>query len=1305
MNLSKLKTYAPAARTAFIEAVKRRAVVLGIREDAVEPLTETGDLAVIGGQPFPRSVVPLRRDLLERIGRDGFEPAMEAIAYTWFNRFVALRYMELHGYLSHGYRVLSHPEHGSLPELLEKAEHVTLEGLDRAEVIRLKLDGTRDEELYRLLLLAQCQELYRILPSIFSRLDDATILLLPDNLLHSDSVIRQLVAGSGEEDWQQVEVLGWLYQFYISEKKDAVMARKSAVPTEDIPAVTQLFTPHWIVRYLVENSLGRLWLLNRPGSRLRGHMPYYIEPATAEPPAWQAGWTNRISFREGEFQKWMWLRPQPLPAVPAKEDDDIDDSSQAYALTVDGYAYARSRWGDPDGNKVEELQREGWEYASFEDLRCCLFFLQRAMKWGSGSGPVLEEMKQFRACHTALCLAWQREWSSHTVDLPDLSLVGVEASSAAETDFLKITKPEEIRLVDPAVGSGHMLTYAFDLLTLIYEEEGYAPPDIPGLILRHNLHGLEICPRAAQLAELALVFKARQKSRRFFQPEHLVRPRIIELRDVRFGEDELHDYTHTLRLGDLFNQPVLRLLHQFEEAKTFGSLIQPCFDERAIADLSRAIEAKELGGHLFLRGTHLKVLRVLEQAEALTQRYHVVVANPPYMGAKGMNPKLKTFLQNNFSEYKYDLFAAFLARCLSLSLPFGRMGFMSPFVWMFIASYRDLRILLTGKATITSLVQLEYSGFDGATVPICTFTLLNHNLLDHLGSYIRLSDFRGSEQQGPRTLEAISNPNCGWFYRAAAKTFLKIPGTPIGYFVPNKTIGVFETGENIGSITQSDGQTKTGDNDRFIRKFWEISKALVAPRSWRFHPKGGEYRKWYGNVDSVVNWTESACKHYRSDHVARIIPEYLWEREGFCWNLISSSPLKGFRIKEAGHIFNLAAPTLFADRQTTIALLGVANSKVGNFIVHLFNPTLNCNIGDIQNIPLPQHFSSRSGEFSEIPESCIALARADWDNFETSWDFRDQPLLRPGLKGATLEASWRNWETQSTAAVRRMQELETENNRLFIAAYGLDGELQPEVPEEQITLARAEARRDMAAFLSYAVGCMMGRYSPDHPGLILANAGDSLREFLEKVGKPLAELTFAPDEDGIIPVLDGEWFEDDIVARTRDFLRATFGEAALNGNLQFLKQALGKDLRTYFQNDFGKDHLQTYKNRPIYWLFSSGKQKAFQCLVYLHRYTLGTLARIRTEYVIPLQGKLSARIANLDDGKLKASSSAQSKKFQTEQDQLKKQQAELIQFDEQLRHYADQRIALDLDDGVKVNYAKFGPLVAEAKKVCGAKED
>lgn len=1173
MDRTKLKNYAPQARREFIQAMIDQASYYGITADRIDPMTERGDVAVIAGREHPISIAKKRKKLEERIRRDGFHQAMETIAYTWFNRLVAIRYMELKGYIDHGYRVLSHPDNKPMPELLQYAEYVELPGLKKDLVIEWKLAGNKESELYRLLLTAQCNALSRTIPFLFGWIDDETDLLLPHNLLKTDSLIRSLVENLTAEDCESVEVLGWLYQFYISERKDQVMARKCAVPTEDIPAVTQLFTPHWIVRYLVENSLGRLWLLNRPSSRLREHMPYYIE-------------------------------------------------------------------GEP------------------------------------------------------------------------------------ETDYLKITKPEEIRLCDPAVGSGHMLTYAFDLLTLIYEEEGYAPTEIPALILRHNLYGLEICPRAAQLAELALVFKAREKSRRFFQPEHLVRPNIIELRDVRFAGNELRDYIHDLGLANLFNQPVLKLFHQFEEAKNFGSLIQPCLDERAIADVRRAIEAKDLGGQIFLRETHLKVLRVLEQAEALTQRYQVVVANPPYMGGNGMNTSVREFMREEYSSFKSDLFSAFTYRSSTLSLSGGLIGYMSPNVWMYISSHEGLRQHLLKAQILTGLVELPLSGFSGATVQICAFTFINSSATGYKAAFIRLLKFRGVDNMGPKTLEAITHPECGWFFRASPSDLQKIPGSPIAYWASDAMISAFENLKSLSDIGRPRQGLATTDNDRFLRLWFEVSahnscytardskEAVNSQAKWFPCQKGGPFRKWFGNNEWVVNWADNGKEikdlvtaRYGSAS-KRVANESLYFSQGISWSTISSS-LISMRFVPRGFIFETKGAMCFFENEALLkTALGFANSAVINPLLECISPTLDFHEGPIGRLPI----ASPRSAIEEDVGKCVSLARADWDNFETSWDFRDQPLLRPGLKGATLEASWRNWEAQSTAAVRRMQELETENNRLFIAAYGLDGELQPEVPEAQITLARAEARRDMAAFLSYAVGCMMGRYSPDHPGLILANAGDTLREFLEKVGKPLAVLTFAPDEDGIIPVLDGEWFEDDIVARTRDFLRATFGEVTLNENLRFIEQSLGKDgkpksLRDYFIGDFYKDHLQTYKKRPIYWLFSSGKMRAFQCLVYVHRYNEGTLARMRTEYVIPLQGQIAARIEQLEGNKSKAISTSHRNKIQKEQDKLKKQQAELVTFEEKLKHYADMRISLDLDDGVKVNYAKFGDLLAESKAVCGTKDE
>ena len=1187
METKHLKKYAPEARRNIIAAVKNKAAVYGLLPKEILPMREEGDVVIIGDRPFPRSVAKQRQELESRIDKEGFQHVIEAIAYTWFNRFVAIRFMELHGYLDHGYRVLSHPAGKSTPEILEHAERIKLPGLDRDKVIDLKLDGRQDELLYRMLLLAQCAELNRILPSIFGRLDDATALLLPDNLLHSDSLVRQLVAGSEEANWQQVEVLGWIYQFYIAEQKDTVMARKSAVPTDDIPAVTQLFTPHWIVCYLVENSLGRLWLLNRPDSRLREHMPYYIE---------------------GE----------------------------------------------------------------------------------------------------------------------------------AETDFLKITNPEEIRLCDPAVGSGHMLTYAFDLLSLIYEEEGYASAEIPALILRHNLHGLEICPRAAQLAELALVFKAREKSRRFFQPENLVRPRIIELRDVCFAENELRDYIHALGLGDLFNQPMLRLLHQFEEAKNFGSLIQPCLDERAIANARRAIEdrwspssnpsplAPNPFPSLFLRETHLKVLRVLEQAEALTQRYHVVVANPPYMGSNGMNGDLAAFTKKDYAQSKADLMTCFMERACSLCVENGFWGMVNIPTWMFLSSFEDLRRALLSTQRILSLVHLG-RGLFGADFGAVAFSIQNAVLNgDHFGTYRRLFE----KQVDVRTPEKIRDLFLDGTYgrhRANQTTFLNIPGAPIAYWISPKLQEVFISAPKMSSIVDAKQGLSTSDNPRFLRQWWEVNDDLRGRHGndrsdfsdgrlrWALYNKGGSFRRWYGNQEHVIWWRDNGrdIESLKPKSVLRGANYYFSRSVSWLSYTVSRN---SFRAYPEGFIFDTSAHSAFSNEEHVLDhVICFGNSNAFEVIATVINPTVNFHSGNFLDCP---RVDVDETKIKHLAKALIEISRCDWDNFETSWDFRDQPLLRPALKGATLEASWRNWEAQSTAAIRRMQELETENNRLFIAAYGLDGELQPEVPEAQITLARAEVRTDMAAFLSYAVGCMMGRYSLARPGLVLADAGGTIDDYWRIVGKDEvrsmndegnpaapADPNFIPDADGIIPVLDSEWFEDDIVARTKEFLRATFGESTLGENIGFIEKSLGKELRAYFLSEFYKDHLQTYKNRPIYWLFSSGKEKAFQCLVYLHRYTPATLARIRTEYVIPLQGKLAARIGHIEEEKTHATATSQRKKLQTEQDKLRKQQAELLKYDEQLRHHSDLKIALDLDDGVKVNYAKLGPLVAEAKKIYGTKED
>jgi len=1149
MNTTSLKSFAPAVRRQLLEAVERKL-----------------DYVLTADTPDLRQAAQ-QVELLRKEAAKDRKGVIDRVAYTWFNRFAALRFLDARGWHPFRARVLTPatPEEtqpeilkllrtGSFPEELQS--HTDLKRLNDLLDGRLPtaIAGADPHgEAYRGLILAACRFYHATMPFLFERVDDESELLLPDDLLTVNSVVEGFRTEISDEDCSEVEILGWLYQFYISERKDQVMARKSAVPTEDIPAVTQLFTPHWIVRYLVENSLGRLWLLNRPGSRLREHMPYYIE---------------------GE---------------------------------------KNATGGSPD-------------------------------------------------------------------------------------DFLKITKPEEIRLCDPAVGSGHMLTYAFDLLTLIYEEAGYAPTEIPALILRHNLHGLEICPRAAQLAELALVFKAREKSRRFFQPEHLVRPRIIELRDVRFAENELRDYIQALGLGDLFHQPMLRLLHQFEEAKNFGSLIQPCLDERAIADVRRAIEAKDLGGQLFLRETHLKVLRVLEQAEALTQRYHVVVANPPYMGSGNFNGRLRAGLEGRFKVTRTDLYAIFLERGFDFILPNGLLAMVMMQGWMFTTSYRELREKILSSYRINNLVQLGPRAFDsisGEVVTTAMLSLTRTSPTETQATFVRLTEGDAKEKH-----EHLLSGNSR--FKFDQRAFRRIQSSPMIYWKGLQLIEIFEAFPAIGELADFREGIHTGDNESFVRRWWEIPQATFSTSEasyatidagtakWIPYNKGGDFTRWYGN-NLVVIAFDAAAREQMSALQGHVRPSQgLYFKAGGTWADIGSRGL-GMKYYPSGYLFADVGPVMVA-QQNVFSLVAAVNSVAFGYLCELLMPSIHYKCGTVKRVPFPPEFNKVRVE--EIGRDCIELARADWDNFETSWDFRDQPLLRPGLKGATLEASWRNWEAQSTAAIRRMQELETENNRLFIAAYGLDGELQPEVPEAQITLARAEARRDMAAFLSYAVGCMMGRYSPDHPGLILANAGDSLREFLEKVGKPLAELTFAPDEDGIIPVLDGEWFEDDIVARTRDFLRATFGETTLNENLRFIEDSLGKSLDKYFLTDFYKDHLQAYKKRPIYWLFQSPK-KGFSALVYMHRYSKDTCNTLLNGYLREYIKKIDGKISHLEHLSATADSAREKTAANKELEKLRKVQKECQDWErETLLPLAQLRLEIDLDDGVKVNYLKFGNALA-----------
>ncbi len=1167
MNKANLKRYAPKARLDFIQAVTARANLLGISAAAVLSAEVRGDVALIDGREWPSKVAGQRDELIARIQRHGFEQTMDEVAYTWFNRFAALRYMEIHDYLGHGWRVLSSRDAG-LPEILRHASEVTLPGLNAGRAREMQLAGNQDNALYKLLLVAQCNELSRAMPFLFERIDDETELLLPENLLRTDSIVAKLVEQVPEDDWREIEVIGWLYQFYISEKKDQVIGK--VVKSEDIPAATQLFTPNWIVQYLVQNSVGRLWLMANPTSTLASQWPYYIQPA------------------------------EQTPEVQAQ---------------LDALIQTRIR---EDGQTLN---------------------------------------------------------------------------------------PETITVLDPACGSGHILVVAYDVLKAIYLERGYQLRAIPRLILERNLYGLDIDDRAGQLAAFALLMKARADDRRLFNdPPKL---NVLSLQECKgLNLNELA--THLAPFG-LQRAPLKDLLDIFEHAKTFGSLIQiPPALNGQLAALRAGLQHALRDGDLYAQQAAKELLPLVRQALVLGMQFDAVVANPPYMGSKYLAPVLKAYLRARYAGYEKDLFSAFMIRDLTLTKPSGQIGFMSPFVWMFISSYEELRNHFIENSTLTSLVQLEYSGFDGATVPICSFTLGKMRVEQYVGSFVRLSDFRGADQQGSKTLEAIQDTNCGWFYATKSDDFKKIPGSPIAYWVGDNVREVFEKLPPARKIGNPRVGMQTANNGKYLRLWWEIdfceyrkNQVGELPK-WICYLKGGGFRRWYGNLDFLLHYNRNPS-YILSQPNATILPVSRLNEPKCTWTDLTSS-LFNCRIAPDNSFHDISGHCFYPSRDNQYYLLGVVNSKPFNYLLSIINSTFHFQVGDVGKIPIPD--SDRQAIELSTRE-LVEMHRLDWNDLETSWDFRGHALTAHKDGRNNISLIWSEYGKRCDENINIAQSLETANNDILIEAYGFGSELASHVPVEQITLARADREKDSQRLISYAVGCMMGRYSLNEPGLIYAHA--------RNIGfnPSRYENKFPADADGIVPITNEPWFEDDAVNRVREFLRAVWDANSLERNMAWLAESLGakgietpdETVRRYLADKFFKDHLQTYKKRPIYWLFSSGKLGAFQALVYLHRYNEGTLARIRAEYVVPLIAKMVSRLDMLDKDVAAASSAAARTKLQKQIEALRKKRIELLAYDEKLRHYADMRITLDLDDGVKVNYAKFGDLLDSVKLVTGGAGD
>ncbi len=1140
MNTSALKKLATTARRTLRAQFSARAEQLGLGNPQTR-LTTGG--IVVGDRVVNvdhATYTALQKHLAELEAQRGshqvaLEALVDEVAYTWFNRFTALRFLEVNRYHR---RTLSsssntNPDPDALRDAYDLASSgvypgIGIQDLERERRAAEQSNRPPDGAVYRLALIGESRALQNSLPCLFDG-KPYLELFLPDTLLIADSVTRAL-ASIPDDAWKDIEIIGWLYQFYNGEEKDRVMGSKGKYRPQDIPAATQLFTPHWIVRYLVENSLGRIWLEAHLDSTLRQHMPYYLEPHPEN------------------------TKPDPNPSL----------------------------------------------------------------------------------------------------------------------------EPQALTLLDPACGSGHILVYAFDLLTQIYLERGYNALDIPELILTHNLHGLDIDPRAAQLAAFAVLMKARALNPRFLR-----NPPKLNITAVKSTKHLTLEYADAHPEIGILVKDWQPLLEAFRNADTLGSLVSPPpFDA---ATLEVQVNALENSGSLF-SGDAEELRDVLKQARLLERRYAVVVANPPYMGSGSFDETLKKFVERRYSRSKSDLFAVFMERCLELTRDAGRMAMVNQHSWMFLSSYEALRKHLLETTFIQSMAHLGARAFPeigGEVVQSTAFVLQNHlSETGKRGDYVRLVDCGQSHEKDATLLDAVKSLTCKFRFMTDARDFEKIPGSPIAYSSSPKIIQAF-TGEGFTSryFTATEG-IKTANNDRFLR-FWQEVNSRIINETWKLHHKGGEFRRWYGNIEHVIDWTGQGARirSFRGSSLQGLANR---GEAGAIWSDVTSGRFSA-RFKTAGESFDSASPCAFIKSESLVqSLLGYLNSSVVSYLSDILNPTIHFKVGNFKALPFTQTCTQNC---ARIVKTSVSLARFDWDNFETSWDFQTHPLLRSSHP--LVSSAFSDWEAQAESAFRELQRLEEENNRYWIKAYGLEDELTPEVPDNQITIRRADLARDVRSLVSYAVGCMMGRYSLDAPGLIFAGGDRDATRYVR----------FPADADGILPITDVAYFEDDLTMRFVAFVREVFGAATLDANLEFIADALGRGagesalegIRGYFLSGFSKDHHRVYKKRPIYWRFCSGKRGAFNALVYLHRITPDTLSRLRTKYVLPLLGKLQHALDAQET--LERGGGASARRAAARAKRLREQLKELRLYQDVLQHKADARLEIDLDDGVAYNYTLFEGLV------------
>lgn len=1160
MNKAAIQRFAIQARTDLIDQVSQRAYQYGITKDGYGE----ANAVTVGGRALNTDEQRQRKELVEQIRQKGYTQVMEEVAYTWFNRFIALRFMEVNNYLPSHIRIFSDSTGAFKPEILNDALHLDMPGLNMDKVAEY-IEKNQTEDLYRYLLLTQCNALNDALPQMFEKLGGFSELLLPNNILKQDSVLGRMVTDIPEEDWtDQVQIIGWLYQFYNTELKSEVFGKTGKIAKTEIPAATQLFTPDWIVRYMVENSLGRLWLEGHPDAELKTEWKYYLDEA--------------------------------------KQETDV----QAQLEIV---------------------------HAEYREI-----------------------------------------------------------------------KPQDIKIIDPCMGSGHILVYAFDVLVQIYQKYGISERDAAQNILEHNIYGLDIDDRAAQLAYFAVMMKARQYDRRFFSRG--IQPHVYSIVESNGLDNSTIEYF--TNSNPKLKKDFGKLLDELRDAKEYGSILN--ISQVDFAALYTRMNEVSHEISMFREIALNNILPLIQAAEVMAQKYEVVVTNPPYLPVASTSPKLYEYVKKNYFDSKTDLFATFIEKCRALLKKNGFQAMITMHAWMFLSSYERLRekILATDIVNMAHLGARAFEEIGGEVVQTTSFVIRKSSTPKYIASFCRLTDVLSAKGKEEEYLAKNR------IFYSSKDSFQNIPGSPVAYWVSKAVYHAYKAYPSLGSLAAPRKGNSTSDNNRFLRLWFEVDnhkmnlgcKDIVREdtitKRWFPYNKGGGYRKWYGFNEYLIDWYDDAAA-IRAIKTAVIANYQYFMRPGLTWSTLASNDFS-IRWFDEGFIFDNGGCCIFELGDKRPYICALLNSSVFKYIFGQLNPTLNFQSGEVAKFPV---IFSDNSTVETLALNNVSISKNEYDDFETSWNFVRHPLTPHDCAGQERASShptthkreyggvawfFDKWKQECEDHFAQLKENEEKINRIFIDIYGLQDELTPEVEDRDVTIRKADLGRDIRSLISYAVGCMFGRYSLDVDGLAYAGGEWDASKY----------STYPPDKDNIIPICDDDYFDDDITGRFVKWVETVYGSETLEENLKFIADALGgkgtprEVIRSYFINDFYADHLKIYQKRPIYWLFDSGKKNGFKALIYMHRYQSDLLARMRTDYVHEQQERYRTQLMHIADA-IDHASASERVKLTKQQKKLQEQSLEIQKYEEKIHHLADQNIQIDLDDGVNHNYELFADVLAKRK--------